>query len=72
MMLNSILNFLTRRIKSTVSRNQIKVFSIKRLGINKKHLSRGAIDTIKKLQQNNFNALVVGVVIGTIVTYGGD
>ena len=51
MMLNSILNFLTRRIKSTVSRNQIKVFSIKRLGINKKHLSRGAIDTIKKLQQ---------------------
>jgi poly(A) polymerase len=59
-MLNSILNFLTRRIKSTVSRNQIKVFSIKRLGINKKHLSRGAIDTIKKLQQNNFNALVVG------------
>ena len=61
-MLGKIFNFFGYSPKT-----KIQPFSIKEVGINKKHFSYAAIETVKKLQKSGFNALIVGGAVRDLI-----
>ncbi len=66
-MLENLLNFLNNKLKKLPSNKPTKSFSLKRLGIEKNYFSYGAIQIIKNLQKNGFNAFVVGGAVRDLI-----
>lgn len=66
-MLGKILNYFGYPTKIHSTKIKIEPFSIKELGINKKHFSSAAIETTKKLQKNGFNAFIVGGAVRDLI-----
>lgn len=66
-MLARFFNFFMKSLVKKSSKNRTQPFSIKKLGINKQFFSSGALETIKKLQKNGFNALIVGGAVRDLI-----